>query len=164
MLLLLALLAGQADAQPAPVPTRTRIVITNDDLVPRQTWTPEPTLPPVAWVEPTIAPTPPPQPTYAFQNPDVASPDVAAAERMIPTLLLAIGIPIGWILAALWGYRRATANGYHPGIALLGAFLLGPLAPLMGAVRPRGKRKCPSCAEWVSDEATVCRFCRSPLP
>lgn len=76
----------------------------------------------------------------------------------MPGLIILVVIVGGWIYLAIRGYRKAVENGYSELAAAVGAFLLGPLAPLMGAVKPRGK-KCKFCQSIIDEKATVCPKC-----
>lgn len=51
------------------------------------------------------------------------------------------------------------------GPGMVWAFFLGPVGVLIAffAHKPPNTMKCPSCAEWVKDEAKVCKHCGSEL-
>lgn len=68
------------------------------------------------------------------------------------------------IIGAMIGLAAASRNGFNPGIAALGGVLLGPFALLMLASKSTTRRQCPTCAEWVRVEASVCRYCQRELP
>lgn len=63
-----------------------------------------------------------------------------------------------WIAGAIWGMRRAVRAGYSEVVAGIGAFLLGPFAPLMALVKPAGKQ-CQFCKSIMQTDATVCPRC-----
>ena len=45
---------------------------------------------------------------------------------------------------------------------LFGAFVLFFVPRIFS--RSRSRRKCPSCAEWIREEATVCKHCHREVP
>jgi hypothetical protein len=67
------------------------------------------------------------------------------------------------LLGALIGLAAAKKKGFSQVSAVIGGALLGPLAFLMFAVsgvsRGEKSKKCPHCAEWIKDEAKVCKHC-----
>ncbi|MEX2384162.1 MAG: hypothetical protein WEB59_06175 [Thermoanaerobaculia bacterium] len=72
--------------------------------------------------------------------------------------LIVLGVIVAWIVGAIWGFRRAVANGYSEVAAGIGALFLGPFAPLLAVVKPRGK-KCRFCQSIIDQKATVCPKC-----
>ena len=73
------------------------------------------------------------------------------------------------LLGALIGISAAQHRGFSVAAGIIGGLLLGPLAFLMYFVsgvtrRDGGNRKCPSCAEWIKDEARVCKHCSREVP
>ena len=73
------------------------------------------------------------------------------------------------LLGALIGAYAGQRRGFSPLGGAVGGALLGPLAILMffisgiSSADERG-RKCPACAEWVKQDAKVCKHCRHDLP
>lgn len=67
------------------------------------------------------------------------------------------------VLGALIGVAAASTKGFSIAGGVIGGILLGPLAILMFLVSGSG-RKCPFCAEYVKNEATVCKHCGKDLP
>ena len=69
-----------------------------------------------------------------------------------------VAVVLLWAGCAIWGIRRAVANGDSEGWVALVAFLIGPLAPLIALAKPRGK-KCRFCLSTMPEKATVCPKC-----
>lgn len=67
-------------------------------------------------------------------------------------------IVLAWLILALIGYTKAVKAGYSQLVALIGAILLGPFAPLLAFVKPAGKR-CGACMSFIDERATVCPKC-----
>jgi hypothetical protein len=71
------------------------------------------------------------------------------------------------LLGVLIGLAAARKKGFSQVGGAIGGALLGPLAFLMFAVSgvSRGERnkKCPHCAEWIKEEAKVCKHCGRDL-
>jgi Domain of unknown function (DUF4156) len=67
------------------------------------------------------------------------------------------------LLGVLIGLAAARKKGFSQATGVVGGALLGPLAFLMfavsGATRGEKNKKCPHCAEWIKDEARVCKHC-----
>ena len=77
--------------------------------------------------------------------------------------------PLAWALfGALIGGLAAQKKGFSVVLGVVGGAFLGPLALLMFFVSSVGKgdkqKKCPSCAEWIKAEATICKHCKSAVP
>lgn len=68
-----------------------------------------------------------------------------------------------WVLfGALFGYAASQRRGFSATMGVLGGMLLGIFSPLMFFVSSELK-KCPSCAEWVQKDATICKHCHATL-
>lgn len=71
------------------------------------------------------------------------------------------------LLGALIGISAAKKKGFSMAAGILGGILLGPLAFLMYAVsgvsRGEKNKKCPHCAEWIKEEAKICKHCGRDL-
>jgi hypothetical protein len=73
------------------------------------------------------------------------------------------------LLVTLYAHRKGLSPTFFFLISLLTSPLIGILWALAKAPDPAkvgersGRKKCPSCAEWVQQEAKVCRFCRAEL-
>lgn len=60
------------------------------------------------------------------------------------------------------GAWAALRRGFSVAGGVVGGLVLGAFSPLMFFVAK--KRRCPSCAEMVKDEARTCKHCHAPLP
>lgn len=68
---------------------------------------------------------------------------------------------IAWLLfGALIGYAASQKRGFSSTAGVLGGLLLGIFSPLLFFVTG-DQKKCPSCAEWVQKDASICKHCRT---
>lgn len=72
--------------------------------------------------------------------------------------LIFFAVLILWGWGAWRGFKKAQENGYPEWQAALGAIMLGPFAPLLGAAKPAGQQ-CPHCRSMIDPKATVCPKC-----
>ena len=71
----------------------------------------------------------------------------------------------GVIGAALRSSKNEAGAGFLAGL-LLGplGILIAVLMPASEKARARTEKQCPDCAEWVKQEATVCKHCGYTAP
>jgi len=71
---------------------------------------------------------------------------------------------IAWaLLGALIGVAASQKKGFSMAGGIIGGLLLGPLAFLLffvsGITKGDQQKKCPHCAEFIKEEAAVCKHC-----
>ena len=71
---------------------------------------------------------------------------------------LLFAVAVFWIDCVLTGYRKAIANGYGEGMALLAVLLLGPFAAFGEGLKPAGTLR-RFCKSIMKKGATVCPRC-----
>jgi MFS family permease len=73
------------------------------------------------------------------------------------------------IIGAVLGALIVSRKGWHWLVGVLIGAALGPIFVwlcLFASDNNKGlnRKKCPYCAEWIKEKATVCKFCHKEMP
>lgn len=87
-----------------------------------------------------------------------------------------VGLGVLWLACGIAAAGLYQRRGRSAEVGFWGGFLLGPIGVLLAwfaepdstvleqKALGDGMRKCPSCAELVKAEASICRYCQRALP